>query len=72
MKRKLAMCLLSYSKEVNGAFLLAGILWKLEKWSQPAEVFHGARGAKSGQLSGSLPWNMVTDEEEPTGKERHH
>ena len=43
------------AKKSNGAFSLGGILWKLEKWSQPRVVFHGASGAKSGQLSGSLP-----------------
>ena len=66
MKRKLAMCLLLYSKEAKQSFSLGGVLWKLEKWSQPPLWFSTV------PLSGSLPWNVVTDEKEPTGRERHH
>ena len=73
MKRKPAMCPLLYSKEVKWSIVTKwGSLEIREVVAAPSMVFHGAVGAKSGQLSVSLPWNVVTDEKEPTGRERHH
>ena len=73
MKRKLAMCLLLYSKEVKrSVFTRWSSLEIREVVAAPSVVFPSTTGAKSSQLSGSLPWNVVTDEKEPTGRERHH